>query len=200
VRIVGTVLLVGLFLTVLIGGLIKHGTRTRAATVVRRLRRDGTYRVKIGSLENAWTPESPHSATGLSIGFGQMPGSGTVTYTLDQDSQLVRMRWEGKHGRTYEWSGPLPVTATPGFQRRSRWTLAVSLSLFLVSVAVGAITGAATQSLVPGIVAGLIVGYFVAAGFWSQRLTDSFRIARTELMTDVPSGKGEINHRQSRGP
>jgi uncharacterized membrane protein YciS (DUF1049 family) len=200
VRIVATVVLVGLFFTVLIGGLLKFATRARAVTVVRHLRRNGTYKVKIGPFENAWTPESPHSATRLSIGFPQMPGSGTVTYTLDPDSQLVRMRWEGKRGPTYEWSGPLPVTATPGFQRRGRWTLAISLSIFFVSVALGAIAGAATQSFVPGLVAGLIVGYFVAAGFWIERLMRSFRIASAELKTEVPSGEIEIDRSQSQGP
>jgi hypothetical protein len=193
VRIVATAVLVGLFLTVLIGGVLKLTTRTRAVTVVRHLRRNGTYRVKIGPFANAWTPESPHSPNRLSIGFPQMPGSGTVTYALDPDSQIVRMRWEGKRGSTYEWSGPLPVTATPEFERRSRWTLAVSLSMFIVLVALGTIAGALTHSLVPGIVAGLIVGYFVAAGFWIERLMRSFRIALTELQTEMPSGEAEVD-------
>jgi hypothetical protein len=151
-----------------------------APTVVRHLRRQGTWTVSLGPFTNVWTPERPRPNS-LAMGFYQMPGRGTLSYSLEPDQETVRMQWQPKHGSPRVWVGPVPVVATADFQSDSHRGIVVSGVTFAVIVGLGAVAGAVGGSFLGGLAAGIVAGYFVAATVWAARKQNAFLSAQQRL-------------------
>ena len=167
-----------------IEGYTVHRVRRTSAVVVIRHLTHGVYRTRVGPLTNAWSPERPPPGRRLPTGFQQMPGRGTLTYSLDPDGETVRLRWESRSGRTRDWSGPIPVFATPGYLARMHHGLAVALVAFAALAAVGAGIGQLVGSIVGGLVSGLIAGYLVGGSIWGGVQMRALREARRDMFGD----------------
>lgn len=115
------------------------------------------------------------------MGFTQMPGRGTLTYSLDPDGQTVLLRWESKGGSCHEWTGPVPVIATSGYLTRMHHGLLRAVAAFGVLAAAGAGLGELGGSVVAGLVSGLMAGYLTAATLWGRAQMRAFREARAHM-------------------
>jgi hypothetical protein len=149
-------------------------------SVIRHLRRHGSLSVKLGPFTNVWTPERPRP-NHLPMGFYQMPGRGLLTYTMDPEGETVHLRWQPKRGPAREWTGPVPVVATPEFRKDSRRGIGVALIVFLVIEGLGAGLGVMGGSILGGLGAGLVAGYFAAATVWGDKQQHAFIHAYEQL-------------------
>lgn len=157
--------------------MVQRSRHTKAAWVVRHLQQQGTYTVKVGPFTSVWTPERPPSNRRLPMGFQQMPGRGLLTYSLDPDSEMVRLVWRSKGGSQREWVGPVPVVATPDYRSSMHQGKEKALLWVVVLAAGGAVLGAFTGSIIAGLAGGLVAGYFVGSTVLSGRQMQAFRTA-----------------------
>lgn len=156
-----------------------------AVSVIRDLRRHGSFTVKLGPFTNVWTPERPRPNC-LPVGFYQMPGRGLLTYSLEADGETVHLRWQPKKGPAREWTGPVPIVATPDFRRDSRKGNGVAILAFVLIEALGAIMGVLGGSIVGGLGAGLVAGYLVATTMWGAGQQQAYIHAYEQLRHPDP--------------
>ena len=156
-----------------------------ADSVIRDLQRYGSLTVKLGPFTNVWTPERPRR-NHLPMGFYQMPGRGLLTYTLEPDGETVHLRWQPKKGPAREWTGPIPVVATPGFRAESRRGTGVALVAFVVIEGLGALGGLLGGSILGGLGAGLVGGYLVTMTMWGDGQQRAFIHAHEQLRHPHP--------------
>lgn len=159
-----------------------------AVKVVRELQRHGSFIVDVGPFTNVWTPQKPRSHS-LPVGFQQMPGRGTLEYTLDPDGETVHLRWQPKRGPERAWAGPIPVMATPRFRAASRRSIGIASAIFVGLVVVGGVMGVLGGSVIGGLGAGAVGGYFVATAVWAGRKQGAFDNAYTALLQAEASGQ-----------
>jgi hypothetical protein len=172
----------GLLIAAVIYSVNKRHRRTHAVTVMSRLRRNGTYVVKVGPFTNVWTPEPP-VAPHFPMGFTQMPGRGTLTYSTEREPETVRLHWQPKNGAPHDWIGPAPIVASANFRRRNRRSVAVAVGVSVVLVAMGAAIGAADGSTKSGLVGGVALAYVAGICIWAGGLSRAFRGALTDRKT-----------------
>lgn len=156
---------------------VQRSRHTRAAWVVGHLKQKATYSVKVGPFTSVWTPERPSSDVRLPMGFQQMPGRGVLTYSLDPDSETVRVVWRSKAGSQREWVGPVPVVATVDYRSSMHRGKITALLVVVVLAAGGAVLGAITGSIPAGVAGGLVAGYFVGSTVLSGKQMEAFRTA-----------------------
>lgn len=159
-----------------------------AVSVIRDLRRHGSFTVRLGPFTNVWTPERPRP-NHLPMGFYQMPGRGLLTYTLDADGETVHLHWQPKTGPGREWTGPVPVVATPDFRRESHRGIGAALLAFVMIEGLGAFTGVLGGSILGGLGAGLVAGYLVATTIWSGGQQQAFIHAYEQLRHAQPASE-----------
>ncbi len=180
--VVVVVLLLGSLCVGWLISIVQRSRHTKASWVVRYLQRQGTYAVKAGPFTSVWTPERPSSDLRLPMGFYQMPGRGSLTYSLDPDGETVRLVWRTQGGSQREWVGPVPFVATVDYRssmHRGRATALVVVAALAVGGAVlGAITNSSLAGLAGGLVAGLFVGSTVLSGKQMQAFSTGYDLRR----------------------
>lgn len=161
-----------------------------APNVVRQLRQHGYFIAEVGPFTNVWTPEQPR-VHDVPMGFQQMPGRGTLEYTLDPDGDTIRLNWYPKGGSAEApgrtWVGPIPITATPDYREAARRGAALACLIFVAFTVGGAAFGALEGSAVGGLGAGAVGGYFLAGPVWLTSGDESVRKASLDLRRAGPS-------------
>jgi hypothetical protein len=176
-----TLVLLGVLYAAVILGAVKWTRRTHPVTVMSHLQKKGPYTVKVGPFTNAWTPERPASIGRLPMGFYQMPGRGSLLYSIESDGETVHLRWQSKRGSFREWVGPIPTVAKSDFKSRNRRGILLGLAVFVVLAVVGTGLGLLGGSIITGLVVGLVAGYFFGVGLWSANVLRAFQISYREL-------------------
>lgn len=169
---------------------VKRVRRASPVVVMRHLREQGRYMVKVGAMTQVWTPEQPPSRH-LAVGYFQMPGRGKLAYSLDAPAGRVQLRWESRRGTAREWSGPAPATGTAGFVRARRRGVGLVVMTVTALLLFGALVGVVNHSLGPSLVGAGLAGYFISTSVYLGHMSRHLRTARAESGLEAASRQQE---------